>query len=111
MYEGRSSGSSSGGGGMSAATVVMIVFIILKLVGVEPIASWSWGFVIFVPFLVSFAIFFGAIFLLVSVLGVFAGGGAVSNWSGRRRMAKMMREVEKEEAKEAEEKTAEEKSG
>jgi len=100
MHEGRSSSGSSGGG-VSGATVVMIVFIILKLVGVEPIASWSWAFVIFVPFLVGFAIFFGAIFLLVGVLGVFAGGGAISNWSGRRRMARMMREVEKEEAEEA----------
>ena len=80
-------------GGASLPTIVAAVFIVLKLVGVEPIASWSWWFVIFVPFIASFAIFFGLFALLAFVIGTFAGGVTVGEWFARRRRIKrMMRE-------------------
>lgn len=94
----------SSSGGVSIPTVVMIVFIILKLTGVEPMASWSWAFVIFVPFLVSLAISLLFVFVVVGILGVGAGGGAFSSWMGKRKMQKLMREVGEEEAREAKEK-------
>lgn len=93
--------NSGGSGGLNAATVVMIVFIILKVVEVEPVSSWSWMFVIFIPFIVAFAVAFGIIALVLGGAGLFAGVASASDAAGRRRMGKMMRRVHEEEAKEA----------
>lgn len=101
MYEEKKKSSSSGG--TSIATVVMVVFVILKLTGVEPMASWSWAFVIFVPFLVSFAFAFAVIAMVVAVVGVFAGGREIGSWRGRRKMMDLMRKADEEEAREARE--------
>lgn len=33
-------------GGISVLAVVQIVFIILKVLGIAPVATWSWGLVL-----------------------------------------------------------------
>lgn len=36
---------SSGSGGASIGTIVFIVFLVLKLLEIEPVGSWSWWWV------------------------------------------------------------------
>lgn len=57
--------SSKSSGGLSLFTVVGVVFIVLKLVGVAPIASWSWIWVLS-PFWIAFALYL----VLLSIFGV-----------------------------------------
>ncbi len=70
------SNSSASSGGIGLFTVVGIVFVVLKLVGVAPIAGWSWLWVLS-PFWIGFAI--AAAFLVL--FGVFA---AVAAWLANR---------------------------
>lgn len=94
---------SEKGGGLGIVGVVTVVFITLKALEVPPVANWSWGFVIFGPFLISLAfwlVFFG---LIGGVFGVGAAGSGISRWFGQRRMYRMMQQVYEEEAKETEE--------
>lgn len=44
-----------GGSGIGCLTVVGIVFLVLKLLAVEPIARWSWVWVL-CPFWIQFAL-------------------------------------------------------
>lgn len=37
---------SSGARGTSVGTVVLVIFITLKLLGVQPVAGWSWVWVL-----------------------------------------------------------------
>lgn len=38
--------------GMSAMEFLLIIFVVLKIVGIEPVASWSWWWV-FAPLWIS----------------------------------------------------------
>lgn len=42
-------------GGIGCLTVVGIVFLVLKLLAIEPVAHWSWVWVL-CPFWISFAL-------------------------------------------------------
>jgi len=92
-----------GGGGLGIVGVVTVVFITLKALEVPPVASWSWGFAIFGPFLIALAFWLVLFGLIGGVLGAGAAGSGISRWFGRRRMFRMMQQVYEEEAKEAEE--------
>jgi small Trp-rich protein len=62
-------------GGVGCLTVVGIVFVVLKLVGVQPVAGWSWWWVT-APFWGPFA------FLLALLL---FSGACMSLFGSRRR--------------------------
>ncbi|AER26096.1 membrane protein [Mycobacterium phage Skinny] len=51
------------------STLLVAAFIILKLVGVDPIAMWSW-WAVFSPWLIELglAIIFGVIYGIVTVI-------------------------------------------
>ena len=98
-----SESNSSGGGGLGIGGVVTVVFITLKALEVDPVANWSWGFVLFGPLLITLAFWFVFFGLIAGVLGASAAGSGFSRWMGRRHMSRMMQQVYDEEAKEAEE--------
>lgn len=50
--------------GVSFLTVLGLVFIVLKLVGVDPIVHWSW-WVVTAPIWLPFAVIFGIIFMVL----------------------------------------------
>lgn len=58
-----SSNSSKAGGGIGCFTVIGIVFVILKVLAVEPVAHWSWLWVL-CPFWapIAFALVVGVAF-------------------------------------------------
>jgi len=53
-------------GGMGCLTIVGIIFLVLKLVGVEPVSNWSWIWVLS-PFWIPFALI-----ISLSVLAILA---------------------------------------
>lgn len=65
------SNSSASSGGIGLFTVVGVVFVILKLVGVAPIAGWSWWWVLS-PFWIGFALALVFLFLFLVVGGFLA---------------------------------------
>jgi len=62
-----SNNSTATSSGVTLLTVVGVVFVVLKLVGVEPIAHWSWLWVLS-PFWFTTALVLG-LFLLFFVVG------------------------------------------
>ena len=61
----------TGTGGIGCLTVVGIMFFVLKLLAIEPVAHWSWIWVLS-PFWIPFALGVGvlvAVFLIVFALG------------------------------------------
>jgi hypothetical protein len=70
------SNSSASSGGIGLFTVVGIVFVVLKLVGVAPIAGWSWLWVLS-PFWIGFV-------LAIAFLVLFVGLGAFFSWLANR---------------------------
>lgn len=65
------SNSSASSGGIGLFTVVGIVFVVLKLVGVAPIAGWSWLWVLS-PFWIGLAVAVVFLFLFLVVGGFLA---------------------------------------
>lgn len=65
------SNSSASSGGIGLFTLVGVVFVVLKLVGVAPIAGWSWLWVLS-PFWIGFAIWFVFAVLVVGLIGFFS---------------------------------------
>lgn len=62
---------SSGGFGLGGA--VFIVFLVLKLLSIEPVASWSWWWVtcpLWIPFALIFG-FMGIVVVLAVIIGAF----------------------------------------
>lgn len=61
--------NSSSSSGIGIAGVLTIVFIVLKLVGVGPVANWSWWWVLS-PMWIStgIVIFFLLVMLLISLV-------------------------------------------
>lgn len=88
------SDNNSSGGGIGITGVVIVVLIVLKLAEVEPIASWSWLGIIFVPILCVVGFWILVFGVLGGVFGLFAGGGALSTWLGKRKIQKLMDETE-----------------
>ncbi len=70
------SNSSASSGGIGLFTVVGIVFVVLKLVGVAPIAGWSWLWVLS-PFWLGLA-------FAVTVLVLFGLFAAFVAWLSNR---------------------------
>lgn len=65
-----SNNSAATSTGVSTFTVIGIVFIVLKLINVEPIAHWSWLWVL-APFWIPVA--FGcAVFAIIFIVGFIA---------------------------------------
>jgi hypothetical protein len=86
-----SNNASSGGIGISGA--VFIVFLVLKLIGSEPVASWSWWWVtspLWIPLGIVFA-FFAVAAAVIAVLKCI--GMANDGIRSRRKVARMMREM------------------
>ncbi len=92
------SDNSSSGGGIGITMVAIVVLVVLKLAEVEPIASWSWLGVIFIPILVVVGFWILVFGVLGGVLGLFVGGGALATWWGARKIQKPMDETEDDES-------------
>lgn len=97
------SSESGEGGGLGIVGVVTVVFITLKALAIEPVASWSWGFAIFGPFLISLAFWLVVFGLFFGVLGFGTMSSGVSSWFGRRYLSKLERMADAAEKKEREE--------
>ena len=70
MSDSKSSASS---GGLGLCSILTIIFVVLKLVGVAPVATWSWLWVLsplWIGFLAGCAFFllFGLIALVIAFL-------------------------------------------
>jgi hypothetical protein len=98
------SDNNSGEGGLGIVGVVTVVFITLKALEIAPVADWSWGFVIFGPFLIGISFWLVVFGLFGAVLGVGAAGAGLSSWFGRRQMRKFNEMADVEEEKEREQK-------
>lgn len=61
--------SSSTSGGIGCLTCIGIIFLVLKIVGVQPIANWPWIWVL-CPFWIPIAII-----LLIAVIAAILLGG------------------------------------
>ena len=59
---------SASSGGIGILAVIQIVFIILKLLGIAPVASWSWGLV-----LLPLWIDLGLVVLILIISAIFIG--------------------------------------
>ena len=71
-------GESSANGGIGVLGLLGVVFVTLKLIGVEPVASWSWWWVT--------APFWGGFALVIVILAViFLLYGGVEVFSRKRR--------------------------
>jgi small Trp-rich protein len=57
---------SSSSGGIGVAGLLGVVFVTLKLIGIEPVASWSWLWVTS-PFWLGFAILFVLFFVFIAI--------------------------------------------
>ena len=64
----NNSSSSSSSGGIGFCGLLALIFITLKLVGVAPVAAWSWLWVLS-PLWIPFAIVLG-IFLIIGVIAL-----------------------------------------
>lgn len=67
--------SKTSSGDIGCLTVVGIVFVILKLLGVQPVCEWSWLWVL-CPFWLPLAIGIGfmvCVGLFVMLIGIFTG--------------------------------------
>ena len=56
---------SASSGGIGILGIIQVVFIILKLLGVAPVATWSWS-VVLIPLWIDLAI--TAIFIVVLLI-------------------------------------------
>jgi hypothetical protein len=63
--------SSGGGGGITLGSAIFLIFLTLKLLGIEPVASWSWWWVTS-PLWIGFAIFIGIIAFGTGSIGIIA---------------------------------------
>lgn len=70
-----SNSSSSSSGGIGFFGLLAIVFITLKLLAVEPVASWSWWWVT-APLWGGFVVFFGIAILFVIIAALIAAFGS-----------------------------------
>ena len=59
---------SASSGGIGILGMIQVVFIILKLLGVSPVATWSWGLV-----LLPLWIELGLIVLILIISAIFIG--------------------------------------
>lgn len=55
--------------GLGILDVIQIVLIVLKLLGVAPVATWAWS-VVLIPLWISLGI--AAIFLIVSIIYLYS---------------------------------------
>lgn len=86
--------SSTASGGIGLGGAIFLIFLVLKLTGSEPVASWSWWWVtspLWIPFGLVFAIWF----LIAIVAGIFGLFGVASEGlSSRRKLKRMMRDID-----------------
>lgn len=59
--------SSSKSGGIGCLTVIGIVFVVLKLLAIQPVANWSWLWVL-CPFWVPIAIVIAIIIIFALIV-------------------------------------------
>lgn len=86
------SNSNNASSGIGISGAVFIVFLTLKLIGSEPVASWSWWWVtspLWIPLGIVFA-FFAVAAAVIAVLKCF--GMVNDGIRSRRKVARMMRE-------------------
>lgn len=57
--------SKHSSGGIGILTVIQVVFIILKLLGIAPVASWAWT-VVLIPLWINLGLI--AVILIISVI-------------------------------------------
>jgi hypothetical protein len=65
------SSSSSSSGGIGFCGLLTIIFIVLKLVGIAPIATWSWLWVLS-PLWIGFLLGMGILLLFFGIAFLFA---------------------------------------
>lgn len=65
--------------GTSILGLLGIVFVVMKLIGIEPVASWSWWWVT-APFWGGFALVLGIVAVLFAGYGIVMGIAAVWDW-------------------------------
>lgn len=56
---------SASSGGIGILSVIQVVFIILKLLGIAPVATWAWS-VVLIPLWISLGLW--AIFLIILII-------------------------------------------
>lgn len=57
--------SNHSSGGIGILTVIQVVFIILKLLGIAPVATWGWT-VVLIPLWINLGLI--AVILIISVI-------------------------------------------
>lgn len=65
--------------GTSVLGLLGIAFVVMKLIGIEPVASWSWWWVT-APFWGGFALVLGILVLLFVMYCMAMGIAAVWDW-------------------------------
>lgn len=56
---------SASSGGIGILGIIQVVFIILKLLGIAPVATWAWS-VVLIPLWISLGLW--AIFLIILII-------------------------------------------
>jgi hypothetical protein len=69
------SSSNTAGGGIGLFGVIFVVFLVMKLMEIDPVASWSWWWVtapLWVPwaFILGVMILFGVVWVVFTVCRV-----------------------------------------
>jgi small Trp-rich protein len=83
-----SESNSGSGGGVSVASLLGVVFVTLKLIGIQPVADWSWWWVT-APFWGGFALLLAV--LAVAALGASTLAGVAAIFDRRRRNRRIVR--------------------
>lgn len=71
----RQSGEASSSGGIGVLGLLGVVFVTLKLLAIEPVASWSWWWVT--------APFWGGLALVLAIFAVIGVGALIVAWLER----------------------------
>ena len=76
--------NNNGGGGIGFAGALTLIFITLKLLAVEPVAAWSWVWVLS-PMWIGFSVVLGGVFVVYTVF-------ALLEWNERRKALRSFRD-------------------
>lgn len=87
------SNSNTASGGIGLGDAIFLVFLVLKLTGTDPVASWSWWWVTS-PLWIPIGIVLGLFAIGFIVMAFLGGIGMISDGIRRRgRVARMMKDL------------------